>query len=201
MVDDVPQYLNNKTPDKVWPKNVENKNFGLTAARDGLFRSRNVVAALIYKDYVGIDTGLDYLAQVGIDRKDEQYLSIAMGGFNKGMTTLEMASAFTVFANKGVYTEPIFFTEIKDANGQVILSVIPERRQVYSEQTVFIMDSMMQDVVKRGTASTYGTVKYTETYTDQNGEKNALWYSPLQAKPEPLMNPRISGLSDLHPTM
>jgi len=171
VVDDVPQYLNNKTPDKVWPKNIENKNFGLTAARDGLFRSRNVVAALIYKDYVGIDTGLDYLAQVGIDRKDEQYLSIAMGGFNKGMTTLEMASAFTVFANKGVYTEPIFFTEIKDANGQVILSVIPERRQVYSEQTVFIMDSMMQDVVKRGTATTYGTVKYTETYTDQNGKE------------------------------
>ena len=163
-------YLNNKTPDKVWPKNVENKTLVLRSP-GCLFRSRNVVAALIYKDYVGIDTGLDYLAQVGIDRKDEQYLSIAMGGFNKGMTTLEMASAFTVFANKGVYTEPIFFTEIKDANGQVILSVIPERRQVYSEQTVFIMVSMMQDVVKRGTATTYGTVKYTETYTDQNGKE------------------------------
>jgi len=74
VVDDVPQYLNNKTPDKIWPKNVENKNFGLTAARDGLFRSRNVVAALLLKDYVGIDTGLDYLARVGLDRKEEQYL-------------------------------------------------------------------------------------------------------------------------------
>ncbi|HOK42578.1 MAG TPA: PBP1A family penicillin-binding protein [Thermoclostridium caenicola] len=171
VVDDVPQYLNNKTPDKIWPKNVENKNFGLTAARDGLFRSRNVVAALLLKDYVGIDTGLDYLARVGLDRKEEQYLSIAMGGFNRGMTTLQMASAFTVFANKGVYTEPIFFTEVKDANGNVILSSMPKRQQVYSEQTVFIMNSMMQDVVTRGTAAPYGIVKYTETYTDANGKE------------------------------
>lgn len=171
VVDDVPQYLNNKTPDKIWPKNVENKNFGLTGAREGLYRSRNVVATLLLKDYVGLDTSLDYLARVGIDRKDEKYLSIAMGGFNKGMTVLEMAGAYTVFANKGVYTEPIFFTEVKDANGNVILSKVPERQQVYSEQTTFIMVNILEDVVKKGTASTYGTVKYTETYTDQNGKQ------------------------------
>jgi len=171
VVDDVPQYLNNKTPDKIWPKNVENKNYGLTSARDGLFKSRNVVAALLLKDYVGIDTGLEYLAKVGIDRKEEQYLSIAMGGFNRGMTTLQMASAFAVFANKGVYTEPIFFTEVRDANGNVILTSVPKRHQVYSEQTIFIMDSMMKDVVTRGTAAPYGIVKYTETYTDANGKE------------------------------
>lgn len=171
VVDDVPQYLNTKEPEKIWPKNVENKNFGLTATRDGLFRSRNVVATLLLRDYVGVKTALDYLSRVGIDRKDEEYLSIAMGGFNKGMTTLQMASAFTVFANKGVYTEPLFFTEVKDANGAVILSMIPKRQQVYSEQTVFIMDSMLQDVVKRGTATTYGPIKFTETYKDENGKE------------------------------
>lgn len=171
VVDDVPQYLNNKTPDKIWPKNVENKNFGLTAARDGLVKSRNVVATLLLKDYVGVDTALEYLAKVGIDRRDEQYLSIAMGGFNKGMNTLQMASAFSVFANKGVYTEPIFFTEVKDANGNVILSSVPNRQQVYSEQTIYIMDSMLQDVVKKGTAYPYGIVKYTRTYTDDNGKE------------------------------
>lgn len=172
VVDDVPQYLNNKTPDKIWPRNVENKNFGLTTAREGLVKSRNVVATLLLKNYVGVDTALEYLAKVGIDRRDEKYLSIAMGGFNQGMNVLEMAAAYTVFANKGVYTEPVFFTEVKDANGNTILSKVPERRQVYSEQTTYIMVDMMKEVVQRGgTASTYGKVKYTQTYTDANGKQ------------------------------
>ena len=171
MVDDVKQYLDNQHPDQEWPKNVENKNFGLTIVRDGLVNSRNVVATLILNNFLDINTCLDYLAKEGIDRKDEQYLSIAMGGFNKGVTPLEMAGAFTVFANKGYYTQPIFFTEIKDQNGQVILSMKPERQQVYSEQAVFIMDTMLQDVVKKGTAYPYGKIEYKETYTDDNGKE------------------------------
>lgn len=196
VVDDVPQYLNNKTPDKIWPRNVENKNFGLTTARKGLVKSRNVVATLLLKNYVGVDTALEYLAKVGIDRRDEKYLSIAMGGFNQGMNVLEMAAAYTVFANKGVYTEPVFFTEVKDANGNTILSKVPERRQVYSEQTTYIMVDMMKEVVQRGgTASTYGKVKYTQTYTDANGkQKERTVVIPSAGKTGPQMNRRISGL-------
>ena len=160
VVDDVKQYLLNDKPEQEWPKNVENQNYGLTGVREGLYRSRNVVATLLLKDYVGIDNGLNYLKKLGLDRTNEKYLSIAMGGFNEGMTPLEMASAYTVFANKGVYSKPIFFTEVKDNDGNVILSTKPERTQVFSEQTVFIMNSMMEDVVKRGTASGYGTIKY-----------------------------------------
>jgi penicillin-binding protein 1A len=175
VVDDVPQYLRNTAPDKIWPKNVEgeSKNFGLTTVRDGLLHSRNVVATLLLKDYTTIPVGLEYLSKVGLNRKDDNHLAITMGGFSRGMTTLQMASAYTVFANKGVYTEPVFFTEVKDQNGKAILTVKPERRQVYSEQTIFLMDNMMEDIVKRGTASYYGygSVKYTQKYTDENGKE------------------------------
>lgn len=173
VVDDVKQYLNEKTPTKEWPKNVENANFGLTAVRDGLVHSRNVVASLLLKDFVGIDTGLDYLARVGIDRKNERYLSTAMGGFNKGMTPLEMASAYTIFPNKGDRAKPVFYTEVKDHSGNVILSSKPDRQPVYSEQTIFIMDSMLEEVVKKGTAAykSYGTVKFKQTYKDENGNE------------------------------
>lgn len=180
MVDDVKQYLDVQHPNDVWPRNVENVNYGLTVVRDGLYHSRNVVATLILKNFLDINTCLDYLAKEGIDRKDEQYLSIAMGGFGKGVTPLEMAGAFTVFANKGVYTQPIFFTEIKDQNGQVILSMKPERRDVYSQQTVFIMDSMLEDVVHKGTAYPYGIIQYKEKYTDDKGkekERNVVYTS------------------------
>jgi len=160
VVDDVKQYLLHDKPDQEWPRNVENLNYGLTTARIGLLKSRNVVATLFLKDYVGLDNGLNYLARMGIDRLDEKYLSIAMGGFNKGMTPLELAGAYTAFANKGVYTKPMFFTEVRDRDGNIIIENVPQRTQVFSEQTVYIMDSMLQDVVKKGTAYPYGIVKY-----------------------------------------
>lgn len=160
VIDDVKQYLLHDKPDQEWPRNVELKNFGLTTARIGLLKSRNVVATLLFKDYVGIDNGLSYLAKLGIDRTDEKYLSVAMGGFNQGMTPLELAGAYTAFANQGVYTKPIFFTEVRDRDGNVVIENIPQRRQVFSEQTVFIMNTILQDVVKKGTAYPYGIVKY-----------------------------------------
>ncbi len=164
VVDDVKQYLLTNKPNEEWPRNVEKTNYGLTDVRDGLLHSRNVVATLVLKNYVGVDNGLNYLAKMGIDRTNEKYLSIAMGGFNEGITPLEMTAAYTTFSNKGVYTKPVFFTEVKDNDGTVILSNTPERTQVFSEQAVYIMNSMLTDVVKKGTASRngYGTVKYKD---------------------------------------
>ena len=163
VVDDVKQYLLHDKPQQEWPRNVEKRNYGLTTARIGVFKSRNVVATLLLKDYVGLPTALDYLNKLGIDRQNEQYLSIAMGGFNKGMTPLEMAAAFTPFANKGIYTKPMFFTEVKDNSGKTIISVKPERNQVFSEQTVFIMDDILQDVVTKGTAYPEGIIEYKDS--------------------------------------
>lgn len=160
VVDDVKQYLNREKPDAEWPRNVEKANYGLTTAREGLFKSRNVVATLMLRDHVGLDTSLKYLNELGMDRQDEKYLSIAMGGFSKGMTVIEMASAFTPFANKGVYSEPVFYTEVKDNNGKTLFSLKPERNQVFTEQTIFIMDNLLEDVVKRGTAYPEGIIKH-----------------------------------------
>ncbi len=193
VVDDVKQYLNHEKPEEEWPRNVEiNKNFGLTGAREALFRSRNVAATLLLRDYVGLDNALNYLARLGIDRKNEKYLSIAMGGFNKGITPLQMAAAYTPFISKGVYTEPIFFTDVKDSEGKVILSIKPERSQVFSEQSVFIVDNILEDAVKKGTAYPYGIVKYKNAEgktitiqsagktgtTDSNKDKWFVGYTP-----------------------
>lgn len=195
VVDDVKQYLLNDNPTKEWPKNSDNKHYGLTGVRVGIYKSINVVATLLLRDNVGITNGLNYLAKMGIDRKNEQYLSIAMGGFSKGMTPLQMAAAYTTFVNKGVYTKPIFFTEVKDNEGNILLSNKPERTQVFSEQTVFIMDNMLEDVVKKGTAAGHVAIKYKDEAdktitiptagktgtTDSNKDKWFCGYTPYYA--------------------
>lgn len=160
VIDDVPQHmlLNDmsvpeKERAKLYPQNVEKKNFGLTTIREGIVESRNVIAALALRDYTSFKVGLNYLEKVGIPRwDDEGKISIAMGGFTNQMSPLEMASAYTVFAYKGVYWEPYFYTRVEDVNGNIILEKKPKGTKVYSEQAAFIINDILQDVVAKGTA-------------------------------------------------
>lgn len=164
VIDDVPQHMRlndlsipEKEREQIYPKNVENKNFGLTTIREGLVKSRNVIAALTLRDYTGFDTGLTYLEKVGLPRwEDKGKVSIAMGGFTNRMSPLQMAAAYSVFTYKGMYWEPYFYTKVEDHDGNTILEKKPNGTKVYSEQGAFIMNEMLQQVVKRGTASGYG---------------------------------------------
>jgi penicillin-binding protein 1A len=64
---------------------------------------------------------------------------------------LELVSAYGTFANNGVHVAPVSILKIEDKNGNIIFEAIPERREVLSEETVYIMNDMLQDVIKRGT--------------------------------------------------
>jgi len=164
LVDDVPQHMrlnDHSIPEKerqqIYPQNVEKTNFGLTTVHTGLVQSRNVVAALLLRDFTGFKTALTYMEKVGLPRwEDEGIISISMGGFTNRMSPLEMTSAYSVFAYKGLYWEPYYYTKIEDYNGNIVLEKKPEGRKVYSEQTSFIMNNLLQDVVNIGTAKGYG---------------------------------------------
>ena len=64
----------------------------------------------------------------------------------------EMVSAFSTFANEGVYTTPIFVTRIEDRQGNLIASFAPRTQDAISERTAYTMLTMLQDVVNSGTA-------------------------------------------------
>lgn len=161
VIDDVPQHMRlndlsipEKERQQIYPKNVERVNYGLTTIREGLVHSRNVVAAITLRDYTTFNNGLRYLEKVNLSRwEDEGKIAIAMGGFTNLMSPMQMASAYSVFAYKGVYWEPYFYTRIEDYDGNVILEKTPNPTKVYSEQTAFIMNDMLQDVVTRGTGA------------------------------------------------
>jgi penicillin-binding protein 1A len=153
---DQPVYLNDATPKKPYPKNSYAGYKGNLSVRNAIKYSVNTIAAQIWKNVLKGDTALKYLKQVGIDRSSENYVSTALGGFNVGMTALEMAGAYTTFANEGLYTTPYAYTRVIDADGKVILDNRPEFTQVYKPETAFVMTSMMQGVFTAGgTASAY----------------------------------------------
>lgn len=154
VIDDKPVYLLNNS-DREYPTNYENDHDGLTTVRNGIKNSTNVVAALLWKDYLGADESIEYLKKVGIDRENEKYLSLVLGGLNEGVNPLQMAAAYVPFAHKGLYYEPTTFTLVTDSKGNTLIDRTDAKfSEAYSEQTAFIMADMMKEVTK-GRTSTY----------------------------------------------
>ena len=156
VVDDVPVYMDNTKPTTPYPTNAESGTYqGLLTVRKAITKSQNVVAALLFRDYLGANKSLEYLKKVNIDRPKEGYVSTALGGLNEGVNPLIMASAYVPFVNKGMYLEPIAYTKVTDDKGNVLLDKKQEQESnvAYKESTSFIMTSMLQDVVTNGTAA------------------------------------------------
>ncbi len=162
--DDAPIYYDNKKPDNPYPTNYESGKYeGLIPLRTAIKKSQNVVAAQVWRNYLGPDKSVEYLKKVGIDRSNEKYISMALGGLYEGVNPLIMAASYVPFVNNGVYVEPIAYTKVTDNKGNVLLDKKSEQKKniAYKETTAFLMTSMLRDVVTNGTAATngYGTVK------------------------------------------
>ncbi len=165
VIEDKEVFLDPQRPDEPWPVNSGGWHAGLITTRIAVARSSNICAVLYYKD--NIQLGLNYLKKLGIDRTDEVQLAAALGGFSKGVTPIQMASAYATFANSGVRFEPITYTKVLDKNGNVIINKVPDATIVYEDdRTPYIMTSILQDVL----TDTYGTGKAAQIF-NAKGEK------------------------------
>jgi len=137
---------------KRWtPTNSDGAFGGKSTLREGLKMSINLVAVRAIMEIAPVREVIDYAKRMGITSPLPPYESLALGSGE--VSPLEMTAAFGVFANQGVYVEPISILRIEDKDGKVIEENTPARREVLSEETSFIMTSMMQDVVDGGTGS------------------------------------------------
>lgn len=155
VVDDSPITFGNYSP-----RNYSNDFKGLTTVREGIQHSTNIIAVKLVQD-IGIGRSMEYLKKFGIttmvtreDNKstnDEGLAQLALGGITKGVKPLEMAAAYSVFPNKGLYIKPISFTKILDKDGNVIFENKPEKSKAISEQVAYLMVDIMKGVIKGGT--------------------------------------------------
>ena len=141
---------------QLWkPENYDEKFHGATRLREALTYSRNIISVKLAQD-IGLGYILDYLPRFGFDRPFPHNLSIALG--SSEVTLLELVRAYGVFANGGRLNEPIFVMKITDQEGNVIEERIPESEEAISPQTAYLMTSMLQEVVRRGTATRAGVL-------------------------------------------
>lgn len=147
-------------PDEIaggWvPRNADGRQDGPITVRDALVRSKNL-ATLRLLQHVGTDEGRDWLARFGFDpARWPAGLTTALGS---GTTTpMQLAQAYAVLAQGGYPTVPVFIERITDASGMTIYQ--PPRlpphdpaTRVIPERNAFIVGSLLQDVLRRGTGA------------------------------------------------
>ena len=146
-----------ETGDKDWtPQNYENGFEGPIRLRQALAKSVNTVAIRVLQA-IGPSYAQSYITRFGFAAKDHPaYLTMALGA---GSTTpWQLASAYAVFANGGYLVKPNIITKIVDQNGKIIAQTKFDLAgdtapRVIDARNAFIMNSMMQSVIRNGTAA------------------------------------------------
>ena len=148
VVDDVPvSYGNYK------PTNYDGRYRGLISIREAVEDSINVPAVKMLNT-IGVNTGFEYAKKMGLPLvESDKNLSLALGGLTYGVSPLDLASAYGVLANKGIRVEPHVIVRIEDHNGNLIYEANPQKTEVISEQSAYLMTDMLQTVVKSGTGT------------------------------------------------
>ena len=133
------------------PKNVGGVYHGYVSARESLAKSINIPAVKILS-YVGIDKAKNYAEEVGInfDEKDEGYC-LALGGMTYGVNILQLAGAYSCFANSGLYSPPKFISFITDKNGKIVYVNKPQEKQVFRQDASYLLTDMLKTCTESGT--------------------------------------------------
>lgn len=201
MINDAPVVFDDPKLESTWrPENYSGEFFGPTRLREALYRSRNLVSIRILRA-IGAGYAADYAERFGFKATElPKDLTLALGSAT--VTPMQMAKAYAVLANGGYLIEPYFINTVYDANGNEIFSANPAiacpqcppamesintqteqpfnlAPQVLTPQNVWLMTSMMRDVIQRGTgrkARVLGRTDLAGKTGTTNDQKDA-WFS------------------------
>jgi penicillin-binding protein 1A len=157
-VPDVPVTFELPTGQTWTPKNSDGKyNGGMMTLKRGLATSTNTITAHVMKQF-GPEAVVSLVRKMGVTSHLDPVPSLCLG--TADISVFEMVGANSTFANKGVYTEPIFITRIEDKNGNVLKEFVPRREEAMSEEAAYLTLKLMQGVVEAGTGSRLRGSKY-----------------------------------------
>jgi penicillin-binding protein 1A len=177
-----------QTGGQAWePKNYDGKYEGPMPMRKGLAKSKNMVSIRILHR-IGAKYGQEYATRFGFEaEKNPPYLTLALGA--GAVTPLQMAGAYAVFANGGYRISPYIISKVTDTTGRVLSTAVPDRagdeaNRVIDARNAFLMDSMMKDVVKHGTATRALAMKRSDIAgkTGTTNDSIDAWFAGYQPK-------------------
>ena len=157
VVNDAPLFFNaGSTGSQPWePKNYDGKFEGPMPLHNALAKSKNMVSIRVLQS-IGAPYAQDWITRFGFEaEKHPAYLTMALGAGS--VTPMEMASAYSVFANGGYRVAPVLIARITDARGRTLmerkLAPPDESARAISARNAFVMSTLLQEVVRSGTGN------------------------------------------------
>jgi penicillin-binding protein 1A len=155
---------------EVWePMNHGRENEGYVTMRDALVRSKNVPTIRLAQD-VGLADVTRLARRAGIRSDMPSVPSVAIG--TAALTPLEMTAAYTPFARLGTAVAPRFVTRVEDPTGRVLWTPRVEANQVTDSAVSYLVTNMLEEAVRRGTASTVRRAGYSGVAAGKTGTTN-----------------------------
>jgi penicillin-binding protein 1A len=184
VVNDAPLFFDaSETGSQPWePKNYDGKFEGPMPLHNALAKSKNMVSIRVLRA-IGPAYAQEWIGRFGFDAdKHPAYLTMALGA---GSTTpMQMATAYSVFANGGYRVTPMLITRLTDAKGKPLLEsklpVLDESMRTLEARNAFVMGSLLQEVARSGTAAkAQATLKRPDLYgkTGTTNDSMDAWFA------------------------
>lgn len=211
------------------PKNSDRRYRGYVTVKNAVAYSYNIPAIRVLekltvdksfkylKNKLHMDTIISSETKNGKVYSDKNLSSLALGGLTNGVTVMDMNAAYSAFANEGKYIEPSLYTKVYDADGRLLLEKEPRTNEAFSDETAYLMNLLLQGVVKNGTGvgaqiSNMDTCGKTGT-TDDSKDRWFIGYTPyyvgsvwfgydiqktISASGNPALNAWRSVMTEIH---
>lgn len=162
-----------------------NPSLGKVTVRRAVESSQNIPFVEIMEE-LKPKNSIKYLKKMGISSltKEDESLVLSLGGLQKGISPLEMASAYATIANDGQYIEPTFYASIDNKSGKTILKTAQEKRKVVSKEVAYIVKEILtQPVTGANGTATYCKISGVDVAaktgtTDENYDRWLCGFTP-----------------------
>ncbi|MEX0912720.1 MAG: PBP1A family penicillin-binding protein [Gemmatimonadota bacterium] len=155
---------------QVWaPENYSRQYDGAMTMRDALVQSKNVATVRLAQE-VGVGSAIRIARSLGISSDIPDYPSTALGAAE--VRPIELIAAYAAFANGGQRVEPHLVRRVEDRNGRVLWEARPRSERVLDPAVAFVLTTMLQDVVDRGTGTAVRSVGFRAPAAGKTGTTN-----------------------------
>ena len=156
------------------PSNFKHEFHGTVTFRQALAKSMNVATVKV-GEMVGFESVVDVAKKAGLNYDIQPTPAVALGSYD--VTPMEMAGAYTVFANGGIYVKPSFVSMVRSQNGKTIYTNQTEEHQVLDPRVAYLMTNLMEEVMRSGTAAGVRARGFTVPAAGKTGTSHDGWFA------------------------
>ena len=161
------------------PSNFEHKFYGAVSMRDAMAHSLNVATVKV-AEQTGYGVVVDLARRAGLNLDIQPTPAVALGAYE--VTPLEIAGAYTIYANHGIYSKPYFINTIASGHGSQIFENKPEHREVLDPRVAFLMDQLLEEVVRSGTGASVWSRGINFPVAGKTGTSHDGWFAGFTNK-------------------